>query len=198
MSAYEGLNPKHRRFVDEYLIDLHGTNAAIRAGYTPSRAKSTASELLARQDVEEAVAERQSALSERAGVAAERVINELALLGFSNAMDYIRIGDDGQPYTDFSQLTREQAAAITEVTVETRTEYDTDDKGDRKPVPVRKVRFKLADKRAPLVDLGKHLGLFKERPEDPNKPAANTAALSDNDAARRVAFILAKATREGT
>lgn len=193
------LNDKHQRFVHEYLIDLNGAQAAIRAGYSEARSRQTASELLARDDVSEALAAQRLKLAERTGIAAERVLNELGLLAFSNALDYLRVGDDGQPYTDFSGLTRAQAAALTEVTVETRTEYgetpDYEKDGKRKGTPVRKVRFKLADKRGPLVDLGKHLGLFKGDGEDPGKPA-HPAQLSTIEAARRVGFLLAKAVHE--
>lgn len=49
------VTPKQERFVAEYLIDLNGTQAAIRAGYSPVRADVTASELLKRPDVAAAV-----------------------------------------------------------------------------------------------------------------------------------------------
>jgi len=95
-------------------------------------------------------------------------------LGFSNMLDYIRINaTDGLPYFDFSKLTRDQAAAIQEIHVETGTAYEYDGKGERIAVPVRKVRFKLADKRGALIDMGKHLGMFREFTEalafDPNE-----------------------------
>jgi phage terminase small subunit len=50
------LTPKQQRFVDEYLVDLNGKQAAIRCGYKPSRAERTACELLASRKVSEAVA----------------------------------------------------------------------------------------------------------------------------------------------
>src|SRR5712672_3014311 len=64
------------------------------------------------------------------------------------------------PVLDWSKLTRDQAAALIEVTVEDFLDGRGEDARE-----VRKVKFKLADKRGPLVDLGKHLGLFKERVE---------------------------------
>jgi hypothetical protein len=66
-----------------------------------------------------------------------------------------------------------QAAAIQEVNVEVGTAYEYNKKGERRAVPVRKVRFKLADKRAALIDMGKHLGMFRDQAEplafDPNE-----------------------------
>jgi hypothetical protein len=107
------------------------------------------------------------------GVTKERIVAELVKIGFSNMLDYVRIGPDGLPYCDFSAITRDQAAAIQEVNVEVGTAYEYNKKGERKAVPVRKVRFKLADKRAALIDMGKHLGMFRDQAEplafDPNE-----------------------------
>src|SRR5262249_28053524 len=77
-----------------------------------------------------------------------------------NMDDYMTVGSDGDPFVDLSKLTREQAAAISEVTVE-----DFKDGRGEEARDVRRVKFKLLDKRAALVDIGKHLGMFKERVE---------------------------------
>lgn len=47
----KALNMKERKFVREYLVDLNGTQAAIRAGYSEKSAASTASRLLRRENV---------------------------------------------------------------------------------------------------------------------------------------------------
>lgn len=214
-NAYDALSDRHRRFVDEYLIDLNGTAAAERAGYGKAGAKTRASELLARDDVKAAVAEKQAKLSAATGVSAERVVGELAKLGFSNMLDYIQIGEDGQPYTDFSGLTRDQAAAIQEVVVESRRdtsaavigeEMEPQEHGgalkrqhaeETAGPSILKVRFKLADKKGALEALGRHLGLFNERVEHSGKIEIEHK-LSDREAARRVAFLLTKATKDKT
>ena len=62
-------------------------------------------------------------------------------------MDYMKIDPaTGDPRLDWSDLTREQAAALTEVTVD---DY-VDGRGDTAR-DVRKVKFKLGDKRAALT-----------------------------------------------
>jgi phage terminase small subunit len=71
------LSPKRRRFVEEYLIDMNGAQAAIRAGYSAHSAKEIASELLTFPNVAAAVAARQSARSESAQVDAEYVLKGL-------------------------------------------------------------------------------------------------------------------------
>jgi hypothetical protein len=76
-------------------------------------------------------------------------------------MDYMRIGASGDPVLDFSKLTREQAAALTEVTVD---DY-VDGRGENAR-EVRKVKFKLGDKRAALMDVAKLFGWIIERREN--------------------------------
>ena len=49
------LTPKQEMFVREYLVDLNGTQAAIRAGYSPKTANEQASRLLANVNVASAV-----------------------------------------------------------------------------------------------------------------------------------------------
>jgi len=100
--------------------------------------------------------------ADKVGVTAERVLRELSLIGFSNMLDYIQPRDDGLVYLDMSALNRDQAAAIQEVTVDQYQEETGNGEGKR---TVNKVKFKLADKRAALVDMGKHLGMFKEKVE---------------------------------
>jgi phage terminase small subunit len=120
----------------------------------------------------------------------EAVLGELAKLSFSNMLNYMAIGADGEPRLDFSTLTRDQAAAIHELVVETRTE----ERENGPPIVIVKTKFKLADKRGPLVDLGKHLGLFRERIEHsgPDGSAIETRQVSDIEAARLIGRLLTK------
>lgn len=154
------LNPKQARFVAEYLVDMNATQAAIRAGYSKKTAGSQGFDLLRKPEIAAAVQAGQAKLAAKVEITQERVVAELAKIGFANMADYMRAGPDGDPYLDFSALTRDQAAALTEVTVE-----DFKDGRGEEVRDVRRVKFKLADKRAALVDLGKHLGLFTEKIE---------------------------------
>lgn len=158
--AGQKLTPKQERFVQEYLIDLNATQAAIRAGYSEKTARTIAAQNLAKVNVAEAIAEGQKTVAERNNITVDRVISELALIGFANMGDYMKPDQEGNPRLDFSDLTREQSAVLTEVTVDRRYESGDDTTGY-----VDKVKFKLADKRAALVDLGRHLGAFTDRVE---------------------------------
>ena len=152
------LTAKQERFVAEYLIDLNATQAAIRAGYAKKSADVEGSRLLVNAKVAVAVAEGRAKQEERAEIEADDVIRELAKIGFANMADYVRIMPDGDPAVDLGNLTRDQFAAVGEITVEDFTDGRGDDAR-----AVRRVKFKLADKRAALVDLGRHFALFTDK-----------------------------------
>lgn len=72
-----GLNPKQARFVDEYLIDLNGTQAAIRAGYSAKTAEQQATRLLRNAQISAAVDAGKAERSEKVGVTAKYVLENL-------------------------------------------------------------------------------------------------------------------------
>lgn len=72
------LSPAHQRFIDEYTANPRsGADAARRAGYSPSRAKTTAWELLQKPDIADAIKIHQAALRERVNYSRDDAINEL-------------------------------------------------------------------------------------------------------------------------
>lgn len=148
------LTHRQRRFVEEYLVDLNATQAAIRAGYSKKTAEQGAAQLLRNIKVLDAIAKAQEARSIRTGITQDMVLEELAKIGFANMKNYIGITSDGDPFMDLSELTEDKAAALAEVTVEDFKEGRGEDARD-----VRRIRFKLYDKRAALVDIGRHLGM---------------------------------------
>jgi len=105
------LTPKQQRFVEEYLIDLNATQAAIRAGYSKKTAGRIASQNLSKLDIQMAISEAIQKRSERTQITADRVLQEYALIAFSNMGDYIRF-EGGEAYLDFSDLTEDQMRVI--------------------------------------------------------------------------------------
>lgn len=77
MSKAKTLTPKQQRFVDEYLIDLNATQAAIRAGYSAKTAQQTGSENLLKPVIADAVAKAQAERSERTVVDQDYVIKTI-------------------------------------------------------------------------------------------------------------------------
>lgn len=125
--------------------------------------------------------------AEKGALTRAKVLEELARIGFSNMMDYITINPQGEAFVDFSQLTREQAAAIGSIDVEEYTEGRGEDARQ-----VKRTKFRLLDKKGALVDLGKHLGLFIDRKEIGGPGAF--AEVSDDDLRQR---LLARVERLG-
>lgn len=160
------LTAKQRRFVEEYLVDLNATQAAIRAGYSSKTAASIGEENLRKPDIAKAVQEAQEARSKRTEITQDMVLAELAKIGFSDIRKVMRWGettvridtdDDGQeverPYhgialIDSSEIDDSTAAAIAEVS-EGR----------------EGLKIKMHDKKGALVDIGRHLGMFKDKVE---------------------------------
>lgn len=70
------LTPRQQRFVEEYLVDLNGTQAAIRAGYSKATANEQAARLLANVSVQSHLAEARRIQQERTGISADRVVQE--------------------------------------------------------------------------------------------------------------------------
>jgi phage terminase small subunit len=85
------LTSKQRLFVDEYLVDLNATRAAIRAGYSPRTARQTASENLSKPYI---AAEIDRALAERGGITRTRLIEKLAKIAFSDIGEVVTWGPE--------------------------------------------------------------------------------------------------------
>lgn len=136
---------------------MNATRAAIAAGFTAARASVTGSELVRNRKVIAIIDQLQSKRASKIGVSAERVLEELSRLASSNILDYVTIDANGQPNTDFSKLTRDQAAAVQEIRVDT-----TGGSGDGERRQVLRTTFKLADKGLALERIGRHLKLFTD------------------------------------
>jgi len=75
-SAYSRLPDKRRRFVDEYIIDCNGTQAAIRAGYAPKAANEQAARLLANASIKAAVEEKLAEIRRKNEITADWVVDK--------------------------------------------------------------------------------------------------------------------------
>lgn len=139
------LPEKQQRFVDEYLIDLNATQAAIRAGYSPNTATEQASQLLTKLNikahVDAAIADR----SKRTGVTQDRVVRELARLAFADPTQVVNFRT-GEVYGNLSEDDRAIIAGVKVKDGDTFTEREV----------------KLTDKTRALELLGRHLGMFKD------------------------------------
>lgn len=148
--ALQHLPPLQAEFCNEYLVDLHGTNAAIRAGYSRKTAAAQASRLLKNVKIREALIARRTELATAHDITPERVLKEYAAVAFTRITDYMDIGPGGITLKSLEGI---DTRAIAEAS-ETKTEQGG------------AIKIKLHNKIAALHDLAEHLGLFK-RPEVP-------------------------------
>lgn len=171
-------NAKHEKFAQE-LAKCNSQDAAyVAAGYKANA--SHASRLARNGKVEARVAELVAAGAEKAEIDVARVLTELAKIGFANMRDYIGVTTEGDPFIDLSNISRDQAAAIQAITIEDFKDGRGDDARD-----VRKVTFKLADKRAALVDIGSHLKMFTQKHELTGKDGADLVPIINLHASRK-------------
>lgn len=140
-AALAELKGKQRRFVEEYLRDLHGQNAAIRAGYSKETARSQASRMLTNVNIRQAV---NAGLSLYA-MPPDEVLARLASHARGSIADLLNDAGD----IDLKGA-REQAVLHL---VKARS------------VTKEGERIELYDAQAALALLGKHHGLFTDKVE---------------------------------
>lgn len=149
MAKKAKLTEKQQRFVDEYLIDLNATQAAIRAGYSAKTANEQGSQNLAKLSIQQAIAEKMAERSKRTGINQDRVVLELAKIALVKMTDLVdrngRIKDDA---------TEDDLACIESIKYKS-SDTDTGSSVERE--------VKIASKLKALELLGKHLGMWNDK-----------------------------------
>lgn len=158
------LNKKQICFCEEYIIDLNGKQAAIRSGYSPKTADVQASRLLTNAKLRQKISDLQQKRSERTEISADKVLNELYNIAFSQVTDFIRVEEH---FFGRGKKKRSIRAAVAQLTHEIG-------KGKLSAIAEIKqtahgIGIKLHSKEKALELLGKHLGLFKEIHEHTGK-----------------------------
>lgn len=154
-------NARHEAVVQAFIFDPTRTGWRAYQAIYPNAKRHTCetawSQLMKKEEFRNRIIALTSLAAGDKVMKAGEVLERLTVLARSNMADYMRPGKHGEPVLDFSRLTREQTAALQEVTVE---EFK-DGRSDQREV--RRIRFKLVEKRGPLELLGKHHGLFAEK-----------------------------------
>jgi phage terminase small subunit len=150
------LTPKQERFVAEYLVDLNATQAAIRAGYSAKTAEQQGPRLLGNVVVAAAIGEAQARHLAAVDVSAQRVLKELAAIGFS---DIRAIFDENGQLRPVNELPDGVASVIASVEVTKQRTRTADETTTEEWVS----KVKAWDKTRALEMLAKHLGLLKDQ-----------------------------------
>jgi phage terminase small subunit len=171
------LTPKQERFVGEYLIDLNAAQAAIRAGYSPRSAEVEGSRLLRNAKVGDVIARAKADRSARTGLTADRVLDELAAIGFAKIGDHATWDSD-----DFTLLSSSETD--TRPVLEVKMKETVLSRDGKDTVLKREKSIKLHDKVGTLKLLGQHLGMFADKVEHTGKdgaPLVFTIAIDRKD-----------------
>jgi len=152
-------NPKRERFCQEYIIDLNGAKAAVRAEYSEKTARTQASLLLTKVDISERVAELKEIRSERTVITQDMVLKELKILAQSDIQDYLEVvkqypgSKDGRlKLKMFAEMKGNATRAIKSIT-------------ERITKDGVQLSFTLHSKTPAVELLARHLGMLIERHE---------------------------------
>lgn len=147
------LTPKQARFVDEYLIDLNATQAAIRAGYSAKTANREGARLLSNADIAEAVERRKEERSKKVNIDAAWLLDRLSQEATADISDLY--DDDGNllPVKQWPLIWRQglvQGIEVEEI-------YEGRGSERVKVGELRKVKLDNRVKRLELI--GRHIGV---------------------------------------
>ena len=157
------LTNKQKKFVEEYLVDLNATAAALRAGYSQKTAYSIGHENTKKPEIIFALQSRREKLTKDV-ISPEQVIAEYKKIACSDIKDFLRFGTEkilvdtdaeGTPIYDYCQVVEVKPSEEVDGTL--ISEVSINDKGTFK--------FKLHDKLNALEKIGKHLGMFIDKHE---------------------------------
>lgn len=160
------LTLKQERFCQAYVANGGSATDAYRTafgaeGYTTKSLNEAGSRLSNTAKIASRIETLANEALAASQVTVDRIVAEYAKLAFSNMDDFTRINADGLAEVDFSNLTRDQKAAMQEIRVDRVRTIDGDE--GQPNGYVERVTFKLADKKSALADLGKFMEMFKER-----------------------------------
>lgn len=162
------LSIKQKLFIDEYLIDFNATRSykmVYKAVKNDNVAAVNANTLLRNPKISEYLSKRMLERQKRTEVTQDRVVNELAKIGFAKMTDYLQYktaktviehDEDGAPIIDYGVIidvidsNQIDTSAIQEISISKDGTF----------------KFKLYDKQKSLELLGKHLGMFEKEDKD--------------------------------
>ncbi|MDX1464483.1 MAG: terminase small subunit [Halomonas sp.] len=160
------LTPRQSRFVDEYLIEPNGKQAAIAAGYAAGSADAAASRLLRNDKVRQVLDERRALRAKRTQVDADYVLHRLHAIDQLDIIDILDDAGNVRPVKEWPKAWRQSITAADLHEMQT---------GDVMTV-VRKIKW--PDKLKTLELIGKHVSVKAFEAEKDSGAEDMAAALS--------------------
>ena len=106
------LTQKQRLFVDEYLIDLNATQAAIRAGYSKRTAGQIGDENLKKPQIAQAIKEAMDSRNKRAQIDADYVLRRLVEIDQMDVADILTDDMSVKPLNEWPKAWRQYLAGF--------------------------------------------------------------------------------------
>lgn len=167
------LTEKQKRFCDEYLIDLNATRA-YKSAYPNIKKDETAAaagaRLLRNVKVENYISQRMKDREKRTEITQDRVLKELARIGFANAADFAKVVEK-----EYEEVTKDEEGNTIDkkiktyktVEIEVTDSVDTDKQAAIAGIKMgaNGIEVKLNDKVKALELIGRHLGMFVDKTE---------------------------------
>jgi len=165
--------PKQHLFIEAYLVFRSLTKAAIAAGCKERSAHAVGWKWFNKTEIRAEINARLAATLDRYAVTSDRIIRELALIGFANIGDFIAVQDCGNAIVDFGTATREQMASLKSIEI------------DERPIAsaaagVRRIKISLSDKRQALMDLAKLARMLPADRHEHSGPGGGSIAFDAN------------------
>ena len=155
-------NARQKRFVHEYLIDLNGCQAAIRAGYSQKTAQEQASRLLSNVKVQKEIERHQKERQGRTEVTQDYVLKKLVDIAEMDVLDILNDNMSLKPVSQWPKIWRQFLSGFDVVEM-------FEGRGDDREMIGLLKKIKWPDKVKNLELLGRHLGMFKDRVEHTGK-----------------------------
>ena len=152
------LTPKQQLFVNEYLVDLNATQAAIRAGFSEKTAREQGYRMFTNVHIQGAIQQGLKKKLSKPDNLSDRVISELTKIAMVDIKDYLKFDKDGVVLKNSDDVDGTMINEVSSTTIENETEQGTNRRVN--------LKFKLHDKQKALETLAKYLGLLKTDRED--------------------------------
>jgi len=162
MAEERKLTAKQKAFVQEYLVDLNATQAAIRAGYSEATAMEQGYQLLRKTSVQETLQKAMAAREKRTEITQDMVLREMAKIGMVDIKDFLSFRtektvvrkdeDTGSPVTNYAHVVQMKDSEDIDGSLISEVQLKNGE-----------LKFKLHDKVRALELCGKHLGMFIDR-----------------------------------
>ena len=188
------LTAKQERFINEYIIDLNASAAALRAGYSPKSAGKIGFQLLENTRIQAGLQKAMKKREKRTEITADRVLAEYAKIAFADIKDFLAYGtvktqidfdeEQGKPIFGYKQIVDARPSADIDGTMVNEVSIGKDGT----------FKFKLHDKKGALDMIGKHLGMFIDKSEITGKDGGpiETSIQTPEERQARINELIAK------